>query len=150
MLSPYVLAAGARSPERAAPRPRSTAADLAKPWPLALVVDRLLDRQAPFELDGADVRLLVAMAALVLRSHSPRRRAYAADLWLQAAGERITHDLRVSVYDHLQRLSLGSPAAPEGRSLTRVTGDVNAMGDLFSQSLGHGRVRAARHRHDPS
>ena len=62
---------------------------------------------------------------------------YASDLWLQAAGERISHDLRVRVYEHLQRLSLGfHQQRQKGDLVTRVTGDVNAMGDLFSQSLG--------------
>ena len=32
-----------------------TLADLAKPWPLALVVDKVLGRPAPFTLDGADI-----------------------------------------------------------------------------------------------
>ena len=41
------------------------------------------------------------------------------------------------VYEHLQRLSLGfHQQRQKGDLLTRVTGDVNAMGDLFSQSLG--------------
>ena len=116
-----------------------TAADLAKPWPLALVVDRLLDgRTAPFELAGADLRLLAVVAALVLGIALVEAAAqYIADLGLQVAGERIAHELRVSVYEQLQRLSLGfHQGRQKGDLLTRVTGDVNAMGDLFAQSLG--------------
>ena len=115
-----------------------TLADLAKPWPLALVVDKVLGRDAPFTLDGSDVRLLVAVAAVTIAIALVEAAAqYASDLWLQAAGERISHDLRVRVYDHLQRLSLGfHQQRQKGDLLTRVTGDVNAMGDLFSQSLG--------------
>jgi ABC-type multidrug transport system fused ATPase/permease subunit len=116
-----------------------TLADLAKPWPLALVVDKVLgQRQAPFTLDGSDVRLLAAVAALVLVIALVEAGAqYASDLWLQAAGERISHDLRIRVYEHLQRLSLGfHQQRQKGDLVTRVTGDVNAMGDLFSQSLG--------------
>ena len=60
-------ASGGRSPAPAPAPSCSTAADLAKPWPLALVVDRLLaGREAPFELDADDWRLLAAVAALVL------------------------------------------------------------------------------------
>jgi ABC-type multidrug transport system fused ATPase/permease subunit len=116
-----------------------TAADLAKPWPLALIVDRLLDgRPAPFELEGADVRLLVLAAALVLAIALVEAGAqYLADLRLQIAGERIAHELRISVYDRLHRLSLGfHQSRQKGDLLTRVTSDVNAMGDLFAQSLG--------------
>ena len=116
-----------------------TAAELAKPWPLALVVDHLLDgRAAPFELDAADWRLLAAVAALVLGIALVEAVArYACDLWLQSAGERITHELRIDVYDHLQRLSLGfHQRRQKGDLIARVTGDVDAMGSLFSQSLG--------------
>ncbi len=121
-----------------------TATDLAKPWPLALVVDRLLDRTAPFELDTSDVRLLALMAGVVLFIAVAEAAAqYASDLWLQKAGEQISHDLRVRVYEHLQRLSLGfHQQRQKGDLVTRVTGDVNAMGDLFSQSLGQ-MVQAA-------
>ena len=116
-----------------------TAADLAKPWPLALVVDRLLDeRSAPFALESADIRLLALVTALVLAIALVEAAAqYFADLRLQVAGERIAHELRISVYDQLQRLSLRfHQRRQKGDLLTRVTGDVNAMGDLFAQSLG--------------
>jgi ATP-binding cassette, subfamily B, bacterial len=116
-----------------------TAAELAKPWPLALVIDHLLDgRGAPFELGAADWRLLAAVAALVLGIALVEAVArYACDLSLQSAGERITHELRIAVYAHLQRLSLGfHQRRQKGDLITRVTGDVDAMGGLFSQSLG--------------
>ena len=116
-----------------------TIADLAKPWPLALVVDHLLSgRGAPFDLTAGDWRLLIGVAALVLVIAVAEAAAqYACDLWLQSAGERITHQLRVAVYDHLQRLSLGfHHRRAKGDLVTRMTGDVDAMGTLFSQSLG--------------
>jgi ATP-binding cassette, subfamily B, bacterial len=122
-----------------------TAADLAKPWPLALIVDRLLaHRTAPFTLDAGDARLLAVVAAVVLVIALVEAAAqYATDLWLQAAGERISHDLRVRVYEHLQRLSLGfHQGQQKGDLVNRVTSDVNAMGELFSQSLGE-MVQAA-------
>jgi ATP-binding cassette, subfamily B, bacterial len=115
-----------------------TAADLAKPWPLAIVVDELLGRTAPFALEGGDWRLLAGVAALVLVIALAEAGAqYLSNLWLQTAGERISHELRVRVYDHLQALSLAfHQRRHKGDLLTRVTGDVNAMGDLFAQSLG--------------
>jgi ATP-binding cassette subfamily B protein len=115
-----------------------TAADLAKPWPLAIVVDQLLGRTAPFALQGADWGLLAGVAVLVLVIALAEAGAqYLSNLWLQTAGERISHELRVRVYDHLQALSLAyHQRRQKGDLLTRVTGDVNAMGDLFAQSLG--------------
>ncbi|MEA2320057.1 MAG: ATP-binding cassette, subfamily bacterial, partial [Solirubrobacteraceae bacterium] len=145
MLRPHVVRRWRALAGAAAATAALTAADLAKPWPLALVVDRLLaHRTAPFTLDAGDVRLLVVVAAVVLAIALVEAAAqYATDLWLQAAGERISHDLRVRVYEHLQRLSLGfHQGQQKGDLVTRVTGDVNAMGDLFSQSLGE-MVQAA-------
>ena len=115
-----------------------TAADLAKPWPLALVVDQLLTRDAPFALDSGDWRMLIGVAILVLViALSEAAALYFSNLWLQTAGERISHELRIAVYDHLQRLSLSfHQKRQKGDLLTRVTGDVNAMGDLFAQQLG--------------
>ncbi len=112
-----------------------TAADLAKPWPLALVVDHLLGRPAPFTPDW---RLVAAVAALTLGIAIAESVAqYFADLWLQSAGERITHELRVAIYGHLQQLSLAfHQRTQKGDLLTRVTEDVNDMGELFSDSLG--------------
>ncbi|HWM08834.1 MAG TPA: ABC transporter transmembrane domain-containing protein, partial [Solirubrobacteraceae bacterium] len=115
-----------------------TAADLAKPWPLAIVVDQLLGRTAPFALEEADWRLILVAAGLVLVIALAEAVAtYLSNLWLQTAGERISHELRIAVYDHLQALSLAfHQRRPKGDLLTRVTGDVNAMGELFAQSLG--------------
>ncbi len=116
-----------------------TAADLAKPWPLALVVDHLLsNRDAPFELTATDWRLLAGVAALTLGIAIAEALAqYLSDFWLQSAGERITHELRVAAYDHLQRLSLGyHQRRQKGDLVTRVTGDATAVGELFSESLG--------------
>src|SRR4051794_29552056 len=115
------------------------AAELAKPWPLALIVDHLLsDRQAPFTLDGGDIRLLLAIGALILAIAVAESAAtYLSGLWMQSAGERISHELRVAVYDHLQRLSLAfHQRTHKGDLLTRVTEDVNDMGELFSDTLG--------------
>jgi ATP-binding cassette subfamily B protein len=115
------------------------AAELAKPWPLALIVDHLLgQRQAPFTLDGSDVRLLLAIGALILVIAVAESAAtYFSGLWMQSAGERITHELRVAIYDHLQRLSLAfHQRTHKGDLLTRVTEDVNDMGELFSDTLG--------------
>src|SRR4051794_20529994 len=115
------------------------AAELAKPWPLALIVDHLLgNRQTPFTLDGSDLRLLLAIGALILAIAVAESAAtYFSGLWMQSAGERITHELRVAIYDHLQRLSLAfHQRTHKGDLLTRVTEDVNDMGELFSDTLG--------------
>ena len=114
-------------------------ADLAKPWPIKLVIDELLTgRGKEFDLDPRDVRVLAGIAALVVAIAAiDAISTYLSDLWLQRAGERIVHSLRVAVYAHLQRLSLGfHQRRQKGDLVTRVTGDVNAVGAMFSDSLG--------------
>ncbi len=114
------------------------AAELAKPWPLALIVDHVLEqRTVPFELTAADLRAVLLVGGLILAIAVAESSAtYFSDLWMQSAGERITHELRVAVYDHLQRLSLAfHQRSQKGDLLTRVTGDVRDMGQLFSDTL---------------
>lgn len=115
-------------------------AELARPFPLGLAVDHLIGDSARggFALDAADVELLAGIGLLVLAIAGVNALAgYLADLALRRAGERITHDLRTATHEHLQRLSLGfHERRHTGDLVTRVTGDVNAVGALFSESLG--------------
>lgn len=116
-----------------------TLAQLAAPWPLKLAIDELVtDRGTSFELSRDDASLLVGLVALVLGIAVVDALAtFASDYWLNRSGETIVHDLRTATYEHLQRLSLVFHAnRPTGDLVARVTGDVNAVGDLFSQTLG--------------
>jgi ATP-binding cassette, subfamily B, bacterial len=102
-----------------------TLADLAAPWPLKLVIDRLLggERAAPFALGADDLWFLALVAGLVLAIAAVDAGAsYALDVSLGRAGERITHDLRRATYAHLQRLSLAFHERQHtGDLVTRVT-----------------------------
>jgi ABC-type multidrug transport system fused ATPase/permease subunit len=116
-----------------------TFAQLASPWPLKLAIDELVtDRGTSFDLDRGDLTMLLALAALVLGIAVVNAiGAYLSDFWLIRSGEQIVHDLRTAVYEHLQRLSLMFHSSrPTGDLVARVTGDVNAVGDLFAQTLG--------------
>jgi ABC-type multidrug transport system fused ATPase/permease subunit len=114
-------------------------AELAKPWPIALVIDELFaGHEGAFSLEASDLRLLAGIAVLVVAIAAVDAiSTYFSDLWLQRAGERIVHDLRTAAYAHLQRLSLGfHQRRQKGDLVTRVTADVNAVGSMFSDSLG--------------
>ena len=117
-----------------------TVAGLASPWPLKIVLNSILDRHPvrPFVLQPSDLRLLAAVAGLVLAvALVDAVSSYLRDMWLQSAGERIVHDLRVALYAQLQRLSLSFHERQHtGDLVTRITGDVNDVGTLFSRSLG--------------
>jgi ABC-type multidrug transport system fused ATPase/permease subunit len=111
------------------------AAELARPFPLKLVVDALADRAAT----GADVEVggLLGIGALVVAiALADAGGTYASELGMRRNAEAIVHDLRVAVYAHLQRLSLRfHDRRAAGDLVTRLTGDVNAVGELFGQSL---------------
>jgi ATP-binding cassette, subfamily B, bacterial len=117
------------------------AAEVLRPFPLKFVIDHLFaGGGAPesFELGRDDFTLLAGVAALVLAiALMEAAGGYVMDVRLMRAGERIVHDLRVAIYAHLQRLSLGFHRRRHtGDLVTRVTGDVNAVGSIFSSSLG--------------
>ena len=111
---------------------------LARPLPLALAVDQILDHSVPFELTAADRRLLLVLAALVLAIVLLNTLGnHFADDRLESAAERIVHRLRVATYSRLQRLSLAfHEQRRTGNLVSHVTGDVNAVGSLFADSLG--------------
>jgi ATP-binding cassette, subfamily B, bacterial len=111
---------------------------LARPLPLALAVDQILDRSVPFELTAADTRTLGALAGLVLAIVLLNTLgSHLADDRLESAAERIVHRLRVRTYQQLQRLSLAfHERRRTGNLVSHVTGDVNAVGSLFADSLG--------------
>jgi ATP-binding cassette, subfamily B, bacterial len=111
---------------------------LARPLPLALAVDQILDHSAPFELTSGDQRMLIALAGLVLGIVLLNTLgSHFADDSLENAAERIVHRLRVATYSRLQRLSLAfHERRRTGELVSHVTGDVNAVGSLFADSLG--------------
>ena len=114
-------------------------AELAKPWPLKFVLDAIvLGHTGPFALGSRELLVLAGVGGLVLAiALVSAFTENAANLWLQRAGERIGHDMRVGVYDRLQRLSLRfHERRQKGDLVTRVTGDANAVGDMFATSVG--------------
>ena len=116
-----------------------TLAQLAAPWPLKIAIDALVTgRGTSFDLDRGDISLLFGLAALVLGIAAVNAvAAFFSEFWLNRSGEQIVHDLRTATYEHLHRLSLMFHSnRPTGDLVARVTGDVNAVGDLFAQTLG--------------
>jgi ATP-binding cassette, subfamily B, bacterial len=115
------------------------AAWLARPLPIALVVDRVLNQnEIPFDLGADDWRLVGLIAGLVVAiALLGAIGGHLADDRLTKAGERITHRLRIATYAQLQRLSLRfHERRHAGDLITRVTGDVGAVGGLFPGALG--------------
>ena len=116
-----------------------TLADLAQPWPLKYLIDNLVTgRSIPFTITSSDLRTLLLIAAAVVGiALLDALATYTGDLWLKRAGESIAHELRLQMYSHLQRLSLAyHDRRQKGDLVTRLTGDANSVGTLFSENLG--------------
>lgn len=117
-----------------------TAASLAMPWPLKLAIDHIAARagDGTFPLGQDDWVMIGALVALVLGIAAvDALSSYYSEYWLNRAGEQIVHALRVATYAQLQRLSLAFHSRRQkGDLVTRVTGDVNAVGYLFAETLG--------------
>lgn len=121
-------------------------ADLAQPWPLAIVVDGVLNRRRlhgilqtisqPFS--GSRTELLAAaVAASVALALISGVFDYLGDRVANSAGERITAAVRHDLFAHLQRLPLAYHEAQSVGELTsRVTVDTDniedALIDVFS------------------
>jgi ATP-binding cassette subfamily B multidrug efflux pump len=61
---------------------------------------------------------------------------YGHVLSLQIAGQRSMYDLRTSLFNHIEGLSLGFfDRNPVGRLVTRVTNDIEALNEMFSAVL---------------
>ncbi len=102
---------------------------LAQPYLTKVAIDRYI---ASGNLAGLDrlawLFLLVLAGSFVLEF---------TQTWLmQNTGQRIMFDMRLQIYEHLQRLSLRDyDRNPVGRLMTRVTTDVDTLNELFSAGV---------------
>ena len=121
-----------------------TAMSLASPWPLKIVLDSVLDaRPMPASwqwLTGPDpgrlTLLNAAAVATVVIALLQAGSAYLAAYYTVSIGQWIAHDLRQSVYAHLQRLSLSYYERQQiGPLISTITDDINAVQDFASTSL---------------
>jgi ATP-binding cassette subfamily B protein/subfamily B ATP-binding cassette protein MsbA len=122
------------------------AADLAAPWPLALVIDDLLrGRQNGGPLHnvagwfgGSPVAMLaVAAIAVVLITIMSGVFDYLGDLFMNGAGQRMSSNIRSDVFDYVERLPQGyHDRHAIGELTSRVITDTDriegSLTDLFS------------------
>lgn len=102
---------------------------LAQPYLTKLAIDRhiLTGNLNGFE-QIALLFLGILLASFVLE--------YIETYTMQMMGQRIMFDLRMEIYEHLQRLDIRFyDRNPVGRLMTRVTTDVDALNDLFASGV---------------
>ena len=121
-----------------------TAMGLASPWPLKIVLDSVFDGQpmpSAFawmaggradRLSALNVAVVATIAVALIQSGSAYLNAY----FTVSIGQWIAHDLRRSVYAHLQRLSMSYYDKQQiGPLISTITDDINAVQDFASTSL---------------
>ena len=121
-----------------------TAMGLAAPWPLKIVLDSVFaDGPMPraFAWLAGDpssslTRLNVAVVSTIVIALLQAGSAYLNAYYTVSIGQWIAHDLRQSIYAHLQRLSMSYYDKQQvGPLISTITDDINAVQDFVSTSL---------------
>ena len=104
---------------------------------LALVGPRLTEQALDQAVPKHDVGLLGLLAGLYLATLLLEFTVeYGGTLLTTFIGQRVMYDLRMEIFGHLQRLSIGYfDRHPVGRLMTRVTSDVETLNELFSSGV---------------
>ena len=99
------------------------------PW----LTRRVIDEAIP-AADFRTLRLIAVFYSGVLVAEFVLE--YVQTWTLQMTGQRIMFDLRMQIYEHLQRLDVRFyDRNPVGRLMTRVTTDVDALNELFTSGV---------------
>jgi ABC-type multidrug transport system fused ATPase/permease subunit len=123
-----------------------TAMSLAAPWPLKIILDNVVGdhKMSPWlhhligDLVGRESRMHVAgLAALafVLIATLGAIASYIENYYTESVGQWVAHDLRMKMYEHLQRLSLGYyNTHATGTILSTITADIQTIEGFASSS----------------
>jgi ATP-binding cassette, subfamily B, bacterial len=122
-----------------------TAADIAEPWPVKVIVDNVLqDKKLPGSLTsivawlGEDkiAILYVALSAVLLIAMVGAVSSYFEKYLTTTVGQWVSHDLRLLLYQRIQRLSLLEHGESRtGDLISRVTSDIDAIQDFIMTAL---------------
>jgi len=115
--------------------PVLAAVQLAQPFLIRIAIDDHLTpavQGAPGAMSGFATLIAVFVGLLAVELAVRFVQIYL----MQLAGQRIMHDLRRSIFRHVQSLSMSFfDRNPVGQTMTRVTSDVETLNDLVSQGL---------------
>ncbi len=118
-------------------------ASLLEPWPLKIVLDNVL-KSKPIHyplvasLAGASPLTILRFAALAVLAVAILGAlcSYAEKYFTTSVGQWIMHDLRRTLYSHIQRMSLGfHDQSQTGDLISRVTSDIDAVQSFIASGL---------------
>src|ERR1035437_8179977 len=123
-----------------------TFTDVLEPWPIKIVVDNILQsKKLPAWLGGivtglfgdntyAVVNFAVASVAIIATVGAVS--AYLEKYLTTSVSQWVGHDLRRTLYQHIQRLSLAEhDESRTGDLITRVTSDIEVVQDFINSAL---------------
>ncbi|MCW7754262.1 ABC transporter ATP-binding protein/permease [Desulfobotulus sp. H1] len=88
-------------------------------------------RMALREADGKGVVVIAFMLLAIALAHASI--TFIHTLLLELGGQRIIYDIRLAIFAHMRRLPLSYfHGTPLGRMVTRVTGDVENVSEMFT------------------
>ena len=123
-----------------------TATDLLEPWPLKIVFDNILgSKKLPPSMavfvyttlgqDKVAILEFVALAVLLIALVGALS-TYTEKYLTTSVAQWVAHDLRRTLYHHIQRLSLSyHDNKRTGDLISRVTSDIDSVQDFVSQAL---------------
>jgi ATP-binding cassette subfamily B protein len=104
-------------------------ASLAGPYIVRIAIDQHI---APKRVEGLGLVIAAYVGALMLALVS----RYAQSIVMARVGQEAMYDLRMQLFGHLQRLSIGYyNKQPVGRLITRMTNDVDALNEMITQGV---------------
>src|SRR5256714_1619146 len=101
-----------------------------------LLTRRVIDVAVP----AHDMRIVIVSTALFFLALLAEFALSYTQTWLTSLlGQRVMRDIRMEIFDHLQRLSVAFfDRNPAGRLITRVTSDVETLNELFTAGVVSG------------
>src|SRR5262249_3450271 len=123
-----------------------TAADILEPWPITIVVDNIVEGKHFSGALGAAVRMLFGqntsallaftLTAVLLIAIVGGISSYVEKYLTTSVSQWVAHDLRLLLYQRIQRLSLADHGKSRaGDLITRVTKDIDAVQDFIDTAL---------------
>ena len=123
-----------------------TLMSLATPWPLKIILDNVIGNHkmapwlhrllGPMLASGSRLQIAAVAALLyVLIAIFGAIASYVDNYYTESVGQYVAHDLRMRMYNHLQRLSLGYYTTHQtGTLLSTLTTDIQTIQGFASSS----------------
>jgi ATP-binding cassette, subfamily B, bacterial len=119
--------------------------DVLQPWPLKIVVDLVGEKPMPsflavwvttiFGTDKLAVLNFIALTVVVIAVMGAIS-SYVESVSMTTVGQWVTHDLRSTLYHHIQRLSLSyHDRSQTGDLISRVTSDIDTIQGFITSTL---------------